>query len=167
MVLLPRRGMAVVTLVNTSNELAVPGNPFAVSRMQRNAVDVLLGEPVETGTSVHRFYLYVDLVLALLGIAAAVGLVRALLSVKRAHPPRHRRRAIAAVPVRVLFAALVLGYPSLIGGWPATRYWFPDLALAAAGIGAAILATAALRLTWLLRTHSGRAHPPPRERVMA
>ena len=169
MVLLPRRGMAVVTLVNTSNELAVPGNPFAISRMQRNAVDVLLGAPVDTGTSVHRFYFFVDLVLALLAIAAAVGLVRALRSVKRARPPRHRRRAIAAVPLRILLAALVLGYPILIGGWTATRYWFPDLALALAAIGATILATAALRLAWLLRTRPGDAErsQPPREQVVA
>ena len=33
--------------------------------MQRNVVDVLLGVPVETGTSVHRFYLIFDLVVVL------------------------------------------------------------------------------------------------------
>lgn len=156
MVLLPKRGMAVLTLTNASNELAVPGNPFAISRMQRNAVDVLLGAPVNTGTSVHRFYVYVDLVLILLLIAAVVGLVRALSSVRQARTSRHRRRSMAAVLLRLVLAALALGYPILIGfGWTAMRYWHPDLALALAAIGVTVLATAALRLAWLLRTRPG------------
>jgi CubicO group peptidase (beta-lactamase class C family) len=161
MVLLPKRDMAVVTLTNASNELAVPGNPFAISRMQRNAVDVLLGAPVNTGTSVHRFYVYVDLVLIMLLAAAAVGLVRALRGVRQARPPRHRRRSMAGVPLRLVVAALALGYPVLIGvGWTAMRVWYPDLALALAALGAMLLATAALRLAWLLRARPGAVAPP-------
>jgi len=164
MVLLPRRDMAVVTLANTSNELPVPGNPAAITRMQRNAVDVLLGEPVNTGTSVHGFYLWFDAIAALLLAAALLGLARAGLALHRRLPARHRVRAIIGVPGRIALAAVVLGYPTLIGmGWTALRVWHPDLALTLAVVGAVVLATALVRLAWLIRTPSRAARPtaPP------
>ncbi|MDX6679883.1 MAG: hypothetical protein QOE31_3935 [Solirubrobacteraceae bacterium] len=163
-VLLPRRDLAVVTLANTSNELAVPGNPAAITRMQRNAVDVLLDEPVNSGMSVHRFYLMFDLTAALLLAAALLGLTRAVLALRRRMRPRHRVLAIIGVPGRIAVAAVVLGYPALTGiGWTAMRVWHIDLALTLAVIGATVIATAGVRLTWLLRTPTSthRAPAPP------
>jgi hypothetical protein len=153
MVLLPSRDVAVVTLANTSNELPVPGNPAAITRMQRNAVDVLLGEPVNSGTSVHRFYLWFDVVAALLLAAALLGLARAVLALRRRLAPRHRVRAIIGIPGRIALGAIVLGSPTLIGiGWTALRSWQTARALTLAILGAAILSTALVRLAWVLRT---------------
>ena len=165
-VLLPRRDMAVVTLANTSNELPVPGNPAAITRMQRNAVDMLLAEPVNGGTSVHGFYLWFDAIAALLLATALLGLTRAVLALRRALPPRHRVRAMIGVPGRSALAAVVLGYPSLIGsGWPALRVWHTDLALTLALIGAIVVGTAVVRLAWLLRTRGRTPPPPPPARI--
>ena len=162
MVLLPRRRMAVVTLVNASNELSVPGNPFAVPRMERNAVDVLLGAPVRTGTSVHRFYVIFDLVVALLLATAVMALVRAVRAAKRRRPPRHRRRAMAGVAARAVLAALALGYPMLTGyGWEAMGYWHPDLALALALLGGVTLAATVARAVWLQRSRWAAAREEP------
>jgi hypothetical protein len=162
MVLLPRRKVAVITLVNASNELIVPGNPYAISRMQRNAVDVVLGAPANAGTSVRRFYIIFDLLVALLLAVAVASLARAVRAAKRRRPPRHRLRAAAGVPARVALAALALGYPALIGyGWTAMRYWHPDLALALALLGGLLLATAVVRVVWLLRSRVGAGPAPP------
>jgi hypothetical protein len=153
-----------VTLANTSNELPLPGNPAAITRMQRNAVDVLLGEPVNSGTSVHRFYLIFDAVAALLLAAALLGHARAVLTLRRRVRPRHRVRAIIGLPARIALAAVLLGYPTLTGsGWTALRVWHTDLALTLAIIGAIVLATAGVRLTWLLRasTDEPLAPTPP------
>ncbi len=160
MVLLPRRDTAVVTLVNASNELAVPGNPAAITRMERNAVDVLLGERVRAGTSVRRFYLVFDLVAALLLAAALVGLARAVRDARRRRPTRHRRRKAAGIAGRVALAGFVLAYPALSGlGWTATRHWHPDLALVLAVLAVTILATAAVRIAWLRRTRPAPSAP--------
>ena len=96
-VMFPRRDLAVVTLTNAANELSLPGYPASVDRVERNAVDALIGDPIDTGTSLHRYYLYLDLIaLALLAAAGMAGRPR------RARPPdahapappvaRHRRR---------------------------------------------------------------------------
>jgi CubicO group peptidase (beta-lactamase class C family) len=162
MVLFPSRDVAVVTLANTSNELPVPGNPAAITRMQRNAVDVLLGEPVNRGTSVHRFYFWFDVVAALLLAAALLGLARAVLALRGRLAPHHRVRAIIGIPGRIVLAAVVLGYPALIGvGWTALRSWHTDLALTLVIIGAVILSTALVRLVWLLRTRPRAVLAPP------
>ncbi len=162
MVLLPRQDTAVVTLVNASNELVVPGNPYAIPRMQRNVVDVVLGAPVETGTSVFRFYIIFDVLVALFLGAAVVALIRAVRDARRRRTPRHRVRAVAGVPARAALAALVLGYPALIGyGWTGMRYWHPDLALALALVGGVVLATAVTRVVWLVRSRGAESQAPP------
>jgi hypothetical protein len=161
-VLLPRRDMAVVVLVNASNELIVPGNPAAISRMERNAVDVLIGAPVETGASVRRFYAIFDGVVALLLAGALVALFRALRDARRRRVPRHRIRAWAAVLARAAATALLLGYPMLTGyGWAAMRAWHLDLALALALVGGVMLAATVARVVWLWRTRAGAARPRP------
>ncbi len=95
-VMFPHRALAVVTLTNAANDLTLPGYPAPVDRVERNAVDVLIGDPVDTGTSLHRYYLYLDLIaLALLAAMAwaIVRAVRALRTRTRPGPPmaRHRR----------------------------------------------------------------------------
>lgn len=140
----------------------MPGNPYAIPRMQRNVVDVVLGAPVETGTSVRRFYIIFDVLVALLLAAAVVALIRAVRDARRRRPPRHRVLAVVGVPARAALAALVLGYPALIGyGWTAMGYWHPDLALALALVGGVVLATAVARVVWLLRTRASAPQAPP------
>ena len=149
--LFPRRKLAVVTLVNASSVLPVPGNPVAITRMERNAVDALLGEPIDEGTSVRRFYLAVDIVLALLIALGVFGLGRAVRDVMQGRS-RHPVRGVLGVLVWVALTAVVLSYPLVTGvGWKAMAVWHPDLAFALAMLGALFLATAGLRVVALAR----------------
>ncbi len=167
-VLLPRRRTAVVTLVGASQELPVPGNPAAITRLQRNAVDVLLGAPVDTGTSARRFALVVDLVLLLLLAAAATALARAVVDLRRRRAARHPGRALVALPLRFVGVALILAYPPLTGlGWGAMRGWHPDLAAALALIALVLFAAAAVRVAWLARGPQAQTAPPTSEREAA
>ena len=158
LVLLPDRGIGVATLVNASNELPVPGNPAAISRTQRNAVDALIGEPVDEGTSVRSFYLVFNLVLALLVVLSGVALFRAVRDARRMRPPRHRGLAIAAIPLWLVVAGLFIFYPALVGyGSAALLAWHPDLAASVWLIGALLAGVLVARVVWLARTrHSAR-----------
>lgn len=116
-VLLPRRGWAVATLMNAGNEMDIPGNPSAMDRTSRNAVDALLGEPVE-GTPLRTFYVFCDLVALVLLAAAWFALYRGVRALRRREPPRHRIRAWTGVVARAAGGALLLGAPALLGvGW--------------------------------------------------
>ena len=100
MVMFPRRDLAVVTLTNAANQLAVPGYPASVDRVERNAVDALIGDPIESGTSLHRFYLLFDLIALALLVAAMRALVRAARALRDGARPRRRAAAIAGVAIR-------------------------------------------------------------------
>lgn len=155
-VLLPDADLAAVTLASASSEIPVPGNPFAIPTMERNVIDVLLGEEVKASASVRRFYLAFDIVVALLVGFGMLALARALRVAARRVAPQHRRRSAVGVALRVAGGALVLGVPAAIGfGWRGLAAWHPDLALVVATLGALLLATAGVRLTWLLRTRDG------------
>ena len=73
----------------------MPGYPASVDRVERNAVDALIGDPVDTGTSLHRFYLYFDLIALALLAAVAWPVVRAARALRTRTRPRHRRLAVA------------------------------------------------------------------------
>ena len=159
MVIFPRRELAVVTLTNAANELSVPGYPASVDRVERNAVDALIGDPVDTGTSLHRFYLYFDLIALLLLAAVAWPVVRAARALRTHKRPRHRRRAIAGVVTRTAGGILLVAVPALTFGWRASFLWQPDVFTLIALIGSLLLVTAALRLIGLLRS----SPKPPQE----
>jgi CubicO group peptidase (beta-lactamase class C family) len=153
MVLMPDRDLGVVALVNASNELPVPGNPAAISRIERNAVDALIGEPVETGTTVRTFYLIFDLVMAAVLALSLLALFRAVRRARRRPQPRHRLLAIATIPLWLVAAALFLFYPALVGyGSAAMLAWHPDLVLAVWLIGAVLAGVVAAQSVWLTRT---------------
>jgi hypothetical protein len=156
MVMFPRRDLAVVTWTNAANELSVPGYPGSVDRVERNAVDALIGDPVRTGTSLHRFYLYFDLIALALLAAVAWPVVRAGRAL-RTRTRRHRWLAIAGVVTPAAGGILLVALPAPAFGWRASFFWQPDFALMAL-IGALLLVTAALRLTRLLRSS-----PKPRQ----
>jgi CubicO group peptidase (beta-lactamase class C family) len=164
LVVLPQRGWAVATLMNAGNELDIPGNPAAMDRTSRNAVDALLGEPVE-GTSLKTFYVFFDLVVLLVVALAGYALYRAARALLRREPPPHRVRASVAVAVRAVVGGLVLAAPPLVGvGWGGAFLWTPDLAIVALVLGALLVATALVRLAWLLRARAApptRSPPPP------
>ena len=149
-VLLPQRGWGVVTLANAGNELPLPGYPAAIDRIARNAVDVLVGDPVDPGTSLPTFYLWFDLAVFALLTAAGAGLLRAVRLVRSGRGPSSRRLALAGIVVRAGAGAVLLAVPGY--GWAAAWTWVPDLLLAGVAFGALLLATAALRLVALVRT---------------
>lgn len=165
LVLLPGRDLGVVALVNASNELAVPGNPAAISRIERNAVDALVGEQVETGTTVRTFYLIFNLVMVALLALALLALFRAVRHARRGTAPRHRLLAIATIPLWLLAAGLFLFYPALAGyGSAAMLAWHPDLALSVWLIGAVLAGVVVAQVAWLTRTRSINPPAPGSER---
>ncbi len=159
MVMFPRRDLAVVTLTNAANELSLPGYPASVDRVERNAVDALIGDPIDTGTSLHRFYLYFDLIALALLAAVAWPVVRAVRALRTRTRPRHRWLAIVGVVTRAGGGVLLMALPGLAFGWRAALLWQPDLLTLIILMAALLLVTAALRLARLLRG-SGTARPP-------
>ena len=154
LVLLPRRGWAVATLMNAGNEMEIPGNPSAMDRTSRNAVDALLGEPAEGG-SLRTFYVFFDLVVLALIALAGFALYRAARAFWRREAPRHRLRAWVGVAIRALGGGLLLAAPILLGlGWGGLFLFVPDLAAVLLLIGLLLVITSVLRLTWLWRGRS-------------
>ena len=147
----PQRDLAVVTLTNAANELTVPGYPAPVDRVERNAIDALIGDPIDTGTSLHRFYLYFDLIALALLAAAAWPVVRAVRALKVRRRPRRRWLAAAGVATRASAGLLLVAVPALAFGWRAAFLWQPDLSALIVLIGTLLLVTATLRLAALLR----------------
>jgi CubicO group peptidase (beta-lactamase class C family) len=157
LVVLPRRGWAVATLMNAGNELDIPGNPAAMDRASRNAVDALLGESVG-GTSLKTFYVFFDLIVLLLVALAGYALYRDARALRRREPSRHRVMALLGVAARAAAGVLVLAAPPLLGvGWSGAFLWTPDLAIVALALGSLLVATALVRLAWLWRV---RGAPP-------
>lgn len=150
-VMFPRRDLAVVTLTNAANDLTLPGYPASVDRVERNAVDALIGDPVDTGTSLHRYYLYLDLIALALLAALAWGIGRAVRALRTKTRPRHRWLAIAGVVTRAGGGVLLVALPALTFGWRASFLWQPDVFTLIVLIGALLLVTAALRLARLVR----------------
>lgn len=150
-VMFPRRDLAAVTLTNAANLVPVPGYPGSVDRVERNAVDVLIGDPVDTGTSLRRFYLYFDLIVIALLAALGWPAVRAARALRARTRPLRRRRAIAGVLTRAAAGGLLLALPALTLGWQVALLWHPDLSAVVVLAGALLLVTAALRLALLLQ----------------
>ncbi len=164
MVIFPRRRLAIVTLTNAANQLTVPGYPASVDRVERNAVDALIGDRVDTGTSLKRFYLYFDLVALALILVAVWALIRSVRALRRGDRPRHRRRALFGVALRGSVGLLLLALVALTLGWRVAFLWQPDLATLIALIACLLLVTAALRLGVLLR--APRSDTAPRRSVL-
>ena len=154
MVMFPRRHLAVVTLTNAANELSVPHYPGSVDRVERNAVDALIGDPVETGTSLHRFYLYFDLIALALLAAMAWPVLRAARALRTRTRPRRRWLTAAGVLARTAGGVGLVAVPALAFGWRAAFLFQPDLSALFVLIGALLLVTAALRLATLLQQAS-------------
>jgi CubicO group peptidase (beta-lactamase class C family) len=161
-VMFPGRELAVVTLTNAADMLPVPGYPAAIDRVERNAVDTLIGDPVKTGTSLHRFYLYFDLIAIALLAAVAWPAIRAARALHARTHPRHRRRAIAGVLARAGAGVLIFALPTLTLGWQVSFLWHPDLSVLVVLASALLLATATMRLALLLQ----RAPKRPREALV-
>jgi CubicO group peptidase (beta-lactamase class C family) len=145
-VMFPGRDLAVVTLTNAANLVPVPGYPASVDRVERNAVDALIGDPVDTGTSLRRFYLYFDLIALALLAAVVWPAVRAARALRARTRPSRRRRAIAGVVARAGGGVLLLALPAVTLGWQVSLLWHPDLSALVVFTGAMLLLTAALRL---------------------
>ena len=152
--LLPDRGIAVATLVAAGHELPVPGNPAATDRISRNVVDVVVDEPVATGTSLRSFYAVFDVLVLGLWMAAGWGLHRAVRVLRRRAGPPRRLLASGGVLSRAVLVAALLVLPIWAGfGWSGLRVWAPDLWLVLLVLIALLTATAAVRLAGLARPH--------------
>lgn len=168
LLLSPPQGVAVATVVNASNELPVPGNPFIADRVTRNVTHAALDQPTVELPSLQRFYLLLDLaVLIPLGLALW-GLVRAARALGAPRPAR-RARGWLGVVTRAVAAAALVGLPLTTTGWASAWTWTPDLALAIAALALLLSLTAVLRLLPLIRARNDAHHPtvepPSRERL--
>jgi CubicO group peptidase (beta-lactamase class C family) len=164
-VMFPRRDLAVVTLTNAANELTLPGYPASVDRVERNAIDALIGDPVNTGTSLRRYYLYVDLIALALLAAVAWPLFRAVRALRTRARARHRWLAIGGVVTRAAGGVLLVALPALAFGWRASFLWQPDVFTVIVLLGALLLVTAALRLAGLVRRSPESPQDLPDQRV--
>jgi CubicO group peptidase (beta-lactamase class C family) len=154
MVMFPRRHLAVVTLTNAANELSVPHYPGSVDRVERNAVDALIGDSIKTGVSLHRFYLYFDLIAIALLAAAAWPVLRAARALRTRTRPRRRWLALTGVLARTAGGLGLVAIPALAFGWRAASLFQPDLSALFVLIGALLLVTAMVRLATLLQPAS-------------
>jgi CubicO group peptidase (beta-lactamase class C family) len=157
LLLSPTEGLAVATVVNASNEIPVPGNPFITDRVTRNVAHAALDQPAVELPSLRNFYLAFDLAaLTLLGLALW-GLLRAA---RTADSPRRAGRGAwgwAGVGTRTVAAVLLVALPLTSYGWSGMWTWAPDLALLVAALAVVLILTAVLRLLHLVR---GRADAP-------
>jgi hypothetical protein len=124
-------------------------------------IDALIGEPVKTGTSLHRVYLYFDIAALALLAAAAWMTVQAARALRARARPRRLVVAVAGVGVRVGAALLLVALPALTLGWRPLLLWQPDLATVLALLAGLLLLSAGLRLTTLVR----RARTAPDDRA--
>jgi CubicO group peptidase (beta-lactamase class C family) len=149
--LLPDRGMAVATLLAAGHELPVAGNPAATDRISRNVVDVVVGEPVATGTSLRSFYAVFDVLVLSVWAAAGWGLHRAGRALRPSNRQRHRLLTAGGVLSRAALVAVLLLLPIWAGyGWSGLRVWAPDLWLVLLVL-IAVLSATAVRLAGLAR----------------
>ena len=152
--LLPNRGIGVATLVAAGHELPVPGNPTATDRISRNVVDVVVDEPVATGTSLLSFYAVFDVLVLGLWTAAGWSLHRAVRVLRRRTGPPRRLSASGGVLSRAVLVAALVVLPIWAGfGWSGLREWAPDLWLVLLVLIALLTATTAVRLAGPARPH--------------
>jgi len=146
-VLLPRERLAVVTLMNASHELPLPGAASELQRIPRGVVSLLLGDEPAAATSLARFYTLFDTAVALVLAAIAWVLVRLLRHRHRPLARGHRLAGIARGVGELAVGALVLAAPAVSGQTYAGAWlWWPDLTLALVAAGGMLAATGALRI---------------------
>lgn len=169
LLLSPAEDVAVAAVVNASNEIPVPGNPFITDRVTRNVVHAALDQPAVELPSLTRFYLVFDLAALVLLGSASWGLLRAARAVGA--PLRERRRVWrwAGVASRTAAAAALVVLPLMTFGWASAWTWAPDLTLVVAALAVILALTAVLRLVRLVRTRGGShaVQPPSRDRLPA
>lgn len=154
-VLLPRQRLAVVTLMNASHELPLPGAAGELQRIPRGVVSLLLGERPDPGMSLARFYVAFDTLVALALVAIAWTLIRVL---RQRHRPLGRGRRLAGVArgaAELLVGALLVAAPALTGQTYAGAWlWWPDLTVALLAVGGMLASTGVIRILLRLRAPS-------------
>jgi hypothetical protein len=116
-------------------------------------VDVVVDEPVATGTSLRSFYAVFDVLVLGLWTAAGWGLHRAVRVLRRTGPRRRLLTGGGVLSRAVLVAALLL-LPIWAGfGWSGLRVWAPDLWLVLLVLIVLLTTTAAVRLAGLAPPH--------------
>ena len=156
-----------MTLANAGNELPLPGYPAAIDRIARNAVDVLVGDPVDPGTSLLRLLSVVRPGRLRLAdrrcMDDSCGRARALRA-RRTHRAGSCRRHRRASPrARSCGLVLLVALPALTLGWQhVARSGSPTCRPSIVLMGALLLVTAALRLGPLLRRAARTPHEEAR-----
>ena len=148
----PAEDLAVATVINASNEIPVPGNPFITDRVTRNVAHAALDQSAVELPSVQRFYVVFDLVALILLGSALWGLLRAARAVGAPRRDPRRVWGWAGVATRTVTAAALVALPLMTYGWAGVWTWAPDLALVVAALAVILTLTAVLRLVPLIRT---------------
>lgn len=150
--LFPGQGFGVATLVNAANQVPVPGYPASIDRAQRNAVDAAVGDPVEAGTSLPRFYLRFDLLALALVAAASWLVIRSLSSLRSGPGPRRTGPALIGIGLAAGIGLLLALFPAVSLGWGTWFLWQPDLAFVIALIAAMLILSAGIRTATVIRS---------------
>lgn len=150
--LLPDRQLGVATLVNAASQLPVPGYPAPIDRAQRNAVDALVGAPLERGTSLGRFYVIFDLIALVLLSATLWFAARSVLLLRSGRGFRRPAFVVAGTGLAVVGGLLLALFPAVSLGWGTWLLWQPDLALVVALVAALLLLSAGARIAAIVRT---------------
>jgi CubicO group peptidase (beta-lactamase class C family) len=155
----PVQGLGVVTLINASTEMPLPGAAGEMRYIPSGIMSLLLDEEPAGSIGLARFYLIFDLaVLAIVAIQIAA-LVRVVVRGKpSATPGRGVRIARFGVPLiwEIGLPLAILALPGLMAmSWRSLWLWNPDIAVVLVTIGSLWLATALVRLVLIGRALRG------------
>ena len=149
MIILPRRQLGVVVLMNVNGNLAITTNAQGV--IAQGVQQLLLGQQPPVRSTFWYRYLVVDAALVLCSSLVLWSLVRLL---RRRNRPIRRRllSLLAGVGLPLLWEIvlpiwLLIDFPSLSGAtWSLTLLYFPDLGYWLVVLCVVLLATGSLRL---------------------
>jgi hypothetical protein len=162
MVLLPESDRAVIVLTNAGSQLPLAGANEVMSRIPIGVVNLLDGQSPPTGSSLTRFYLVFNAI-----VAAIVALqLLALWRLARRPTPSLRVRALLPLVWEFALPALILlGVPGATGmSWRAAFMSMPDLTLVLLVIAGLWLITGLLRAGRIADDLAGRRSATRRPR---
>lgn len=148
MALVPDRDRALILLMNATPEIEMPGAAGAVDRIGAGATSLLIGAEPAQGTSMHRYYLFYDAIVALALAALAWALFRALRRPAGRSGSRQRKVVrVAGSGLALIAGAILLLFPVITGlGWEVAFLSVPDLAVTAIAIGVLMLLNGLVRI---------------------
>ena len=152
----PDQQLAVVTLINASNFIPLPGAQDELRQIPRGVMDLLTGQEPATSAGLNRFYLIFNLVVlavVVLQLWALARLVRRQFTLELRPLTARRAWTVArqTVPLvwELVLGAVILTLPTMLHSWPYLWVWTPDLAVVFLVVGTLWVVTGLLRLAKL------------------